>query len=122
MTTIVFVIEDKEEPAGTPRFVFVELHEPRIGARTWNITTPNDWIGTGSGEYRVVRGRELELRDGPWAGEHARLVLRDVHYPADLQTTRGSFKRGGASYVSQTRGVSGARCEWSGRNIIPDLP
>lgn len=120
MAQITFVIEDQEEPIGTPRFVFVELTSPVIGADTWTITATNDWIGTGSGEYKVVRGSQLELRDGSWNDERTRLVLENVNYPSDLKSSGGTFKRGKARYVSEARQMSSARCEWSGRNIVPD--
>ena len=83
------------------------------------IAIGNNWIGTGSGEYQV-HGSQLELRDGSWDDELTRLVLQNVNYPSDLTASGGSFKSGPGQYVSEARHMSGARCEWSGRNIVPD--
>jgi hypothetical protein len=114
-----FAIEDKEDPIGSPAFALVDLTESLIGANTWVINRPNNWIGTGSGEYKAS-GNQLELRDGSWDDERTRLVLQGVNYPGDLKGSGGNFKRGTAQYVSEARGLSGASCEWSGRNIVPD--
>ena len=114
-----FAIEDREAPVGSPRFVFVDLTHPLFGANTWSINQPNNWIGTGSGEYKV-QGTQVELRDGNWDNGQTRLVLQSINYPADLKGSGGNFKRGSASYVSAARQISGASCEWSGRKIVPD--
>jgi hypothetical protein len=114
-----FAIEDKKEPIGTPKFILVDLTHPLLGANTWAITTPNDWIGTGSGEYKVS-GNQVELRDGSWDDERTRLVLQGIDYPGDFKGSGSSFKRGPGLYVSEAKQISGASCEWSGRNIVPD--
>ena len=114
-----FVLEDKEEPIGTPKYVFVDLTHPLIGANTWTIVGPNNWIGTGSGEYKV-QGDQVELRDGSWSDGRTRVVLQNINYPADLRGAGGHYERGSARYVSGARQISGAACEWQGRNIVPD--
>lgn len=119
MAQYTFQLVDKEEPIGTPDYVWVDLTDPFIGANTWAITAANNWIGTGSGEYRTV-GDTLELRDGSWDDERTRLVLQNINYPGDLTASGANYKRGSGQYVSEPRQISGAMCEWIGRNIAPD--
>lgn len=57
MAHIDMVIENRESPQGSPKYIFVSMEDPLFGANTWSIDIPNDWIGTGNGEYKVVQLR-----------------------------------------------------------------
>ena len=121
MASFTFVIEDKQDPLGTPRFVFVDLQDSPVDGQTWAIGLQNDWIGTGTGEFREVPGG-LELRDGVWDEGIFRMSLRELRYPQDLTHAPGTpLSRGPGDYASDARGLSGASLEWSGRNIAPDF-
>src|SRR5262249_35465154 len=87
----VFLADGADNDSGCSREVTIHLEDPLIGANTWQITTPNAWIGTGSGTYEVNRkGPIVELvctSDTDPRG--FRLALFMLSYPTDLKSAQG---------------------------------
>jgi hypothetical protein len=117
------VIEDRESPQGKPKYVFVSMDDATFGANTWSIDIPNNWIGIGSGEYKVsgFNSDILEFRDGSWRDGKPRMKLFNIKYPDDCKPKPGAdIKKGPGSYLSPLHPWGTFKLEWSGRNIVPD--
>jgi hypothetical protein len=120
------VIEDKETNPGQPKYVFVFMKDPAWGANTWEIQTPNNWIGIGSGEYRLIGWNSdvLAFYEGAWQDGQVRFKFEGIKYPNDCEPKPGiSFKRGNGVYEPKYKWSNSAlKLEWTGRNIAPDVP
>lgn len=122
MATYTMVIEDKSTTPGQPKYIFIDMKDPFMGDNTWSIKMPNNWIGVGSGVYKVVGWNHnvIEFRDGSWSGD-MRMQFSNINYPDDCEPKSGAIKTGPGLYVSPYGYGGAARSlEWSGRNIVPD--
>jgi len=124
MASHVMIIENKEADPGKPRYVSVYMEDPIWGANTWEIDTPDTWIGTGKGEYRVVGFNfdGIQFRDGSWDDGQTRMSFSSIKYPKDCEPKPGeAYKTGQGLYRIPNRwSGNGFMLEWSGRNIAPE--
>jgi len=119
MAQYTVVLENKAAGNSNPQYVFVSLTDPFWGANMWEIATPNNWIGTGRGEYKLTgwSSTTLELHDGDGNGA-VRAALFEVHYPNDLiPKPGGAIVTGDGRYSGP---YSNPFLRWSGRNIVPE--
>ncbi|MFH8974982.1 hypothetical protein [Streptomyces sp. NPDC017890] len=122
MAVHTIVIEDLHSPPGSPKQIFLVLTDPWLPftTKTWAIATPNNWVGVGGGEFRIVGwdSRTVELRDVPWQNVATRVQLR-MKYPDDcVPNPDGTFKSGTGIYT-RPQSEPGT-LKWIGRNILPD--
>jgi hypothetical protein len=117
------VIEDAEPTPGKPKYLFIVMNDPPVGANTWAIKMTNTWFGLGSGEYKVVgfSSDVLEFREGPWDNGVTRMQFFMIHYPSDCRPQKGgSIKTGTGWYATPFRFGVSCKLKWSGRNIVPE--
>ena len=121
MANYTMVVEDKEPKPGKPKYVFIWMRDVWYEAtNTWVINQPNNWLGIGKGEYKVVGWNydALEFRD---AEGTLRMVFRSIKYPGDCEPSSGKIKTGIGVYDSPYKFAgSGYKLEWSARNIVPE--
>ena len=119
------VIQDAENPPGSPKYVWITMEDPWLGAKTWTMSGPNSWSGTGSGEYDLVGFNKdvIEFRDGPFSNGNMRMQFMNVNYPDDCRPKIGQSPVSGGGIYSPVYQAYSARfrnLRWIGTNIVAD--
>ena len=97
-----------------------------LGREYLEIRTPNNWIGMGTGEDRLIGWNSdvLAFYEGAWQDGQVRFKFEGIKYPNDCEPKPGvSFKPGNGVYEPKYKWLNSAfKLEWTGRNIAPDVP